>query len=166
MISVGTLRRFKEVRGQQSVKCGPKGRQWTPRTQRLPNWCHTLCLTDISKIRGFQWAPSGGLGGSGGNQVSNVVLRGANELPWPRDFQIGVTLDDFQIFFFFYFFKNNNEKCELKIPASEVKLCNYPMIPMAISVFKLPNYFGSFWKKYTFCVFFQKWTKKNWRLKN
>ena len=27
--------------------------------------------------------------------MSNMVLRGANELPWPRGFQIGVTLDAF-----------------------------------------------------------------------
>ena len=27
--------------------------------------------------------------------MSNMVLWGANELPWPRDFQIGVTLDAF-----------------------------------------------------------------------
>ena len=27
--------------------------------------------------------------------MSNTVLWGANELPWPRDFQIGVTLDAF-----------------------------------------------------------------------
>ena len=43
--SVGTLRRFKGVRGQPGVKCGPKGRQWTPLTQKPPNWCHTWCLT-------------------------------------------------------------------------------------------------------------------------
>ena len=33
--------------------------------------------------------------GPGGNQVSNMVRRGTNELPWPRGFQIGVTLDAF-----------------------------------------------------------------------
>ena len=38
------------------------------------------------------------MGGSVGNQVSNVVLRGANELPAPRGFQIGVTLDAFMKF--------------------------------------------------------------------
>ena len=27
--------------------------------------------------------------------MSNIVLRGNNELPWPRGFQIGVTLDVF-----------------------------------------------------------------------
>ena len=42
---MGTLRRLKGVRGQPGVKCGPKGRQWTPLIQRLPNWCHTWCLT-------------------------------------------------------------------------------------------------------------------------
>ena len=41
---MGTLRRFKGVKGQPGVKCGPKGRQWTPLTQRPPNWCHTWCL--------------------------------------------------------------------------------------------------------------------------
>ena len=35
----------------------------------------------------------GTLRGPGGNQVSNVVLRDANKLPWPRGFQIGITLD-------------------------------------------------------------------------
>ena len=31
--------------------------------------------------------------GQGGYKVTNVVLGGANELPWPRCLQIGVTLD-------------------------------------------------------------------------
>ena len=35
------------------------------------------------------------LGGPGGNQVSNMVLSGINELPWPRGFQIGVPLGAF-----------------------------------------------------------------------
>ena len=30
--------------------------------------------------------------------MSNMVLWGANELPWPRGFQIGVTLDDLMTF--------------------------------------------------------------------
>ena len=30
--------------------------------------------------------------------MSNIVLRGANELPWPRGFLIGVTLDAFLTF--------------------------------------------------------------------
>ena len=42
---MGTLRRFKGVRGQPGFKCGPKGCQWTPLTRRLLNWCHTWCLT-------------------------------------------------------------------------------------------------------------------------
>ena len=33
------------------------------------------------------------LGGPGGNQMSKVVLLGANELLLPRDFQIGATFD-------------------------------------------------------------------------
>ena len=37
-------------------------------------------------------------GSPGGNQESNVVLRGANELPWPRGFQIGATLDALEIY--------------------------------------------------------------------
>ena len=64
--------------------------------------------------------------------MSNVVLRGANELPGPRGFQIGVTLDALRVvgcfrfvftlllLFLFFFFFYNNEKCALKIPASEV----------------------------------------------
>ena len=35
------------------------------------------------------------LGGPGGIQVLKIVLWGVNELPWPRGFQIGVTLDEF-----------------------------------------------------------------------
>ena len=80
---MGTLRRFKGVRGQPGVKCGPKGCQWTPLTQRLPNWCHTWCLT------------------------------------CSRVFQIFLFFSSC-FFVFFNFFKNNNEKCEFKIPASEV----------------------------------------------
>ena len=34
-------------------------------------------------------------GGPRGNQVSNMVIWGVNELLWPRGFQIGVTLDAF-----------------------------------------------------------------------
>ena len=37
-------------------------------------------------------------GGPRGNQVSKVVLGGANELPWPRSFQIGATLDAYVTF--------------------------------------------------------------------
>ena len=29
----------------------------------------------------------------GGNKESNMILRGSNELPWPRCFQIGATPD-------------------------------------------------------------------------
>ena len=56
-VSVGTLQRFKGARGKPGVKCGPKGCQRSPLTKRIPNWYHTWGLTDISKIRGFQWAP-------------------------------------------------------------------------------------------------------------
>ena len=44
------------------------------------------------------------LWGSGGNQVSNVDLRGSKELPWPRRFQIGVTLDALYVIGCFRFF--------------------------------------------------------------
>ena len=65
--------------------------------------------------------------------MSKVVLRGANELLWPRGFQIGVTLDALCVVGCFRFFlfssscflhfsiKNKNiEKFEFKIPTSEV----------------------------------------------
>ena len=38
-----SLRRLKGARGPPGVKCGTKGCQRTPLTQRLPNWCHTWC---------------------------------------------------------------------------------------------------------------------------
>ena len=41
----GHLKEVMGVRGQPGVICGPKGCQWTPLTQLLPNWCHTWCLT-------------------------------------------------------------------------------------------------------------------------
>ena len=71
---------------------------------------------ELTWPRGFQigvtldallaFVKSGGLrghlkevsGGWGGNQMSNVILMGANELPWLRGFQIGVTLDALLVF--------------------------------------------------------------------
>ena len=41
----------------------------------------------------FQGDAYGGLRGYWGKQVSKVVLRAANELPWPIGYQIGATLD-------------------------------------------------------------------------
>ena len=35
---------------------GPMGCQWTPLAQRISNWCHTWCLSEISKIRCFKGA--------------------------------------------------------------------------------------------------------------
>ena len=62
--------------------------------------------------------------------MSNVVIRGANELTWSRGSQIGVTLHAWRVvgcfrffscfFWHFYFSSNNNGKCEFTIPASEV----------------------------------------------
>ena len=123
---MGTLRRFKGVRGQPGVKCGPKGCQWTPLTQRLPNWCHTWCLT------------------------------------CSRVFQKNFIFSSF--FHFSFWFLNNNEKCALKIPASEV--VQFSKDSDGFFVFLAAKFFLFTFEKKHICVFFQKWTKKNWQLKN
>ena len=49
-----------------------------------------LTFTEIGDFRGHLKEVKGG---PGGHQESNVALRGANKLPWPRGFQFGATLD-------------------------------------------------------------------------
>ena len=50
-------------------------------------------LLTFLKSGGFRGHLKEVKGSPGGNQKSNVVLRGANELSWPRGFQIDVSLD-------------------------------------------------------------------------
>ena len=66
-----------------------------------------------------------------------MVLRGANKLPWPRGFQIGVT-------FTYIFFQNNNEKCDFK--SLHQKLCNSQMF-FCLFVFVVKFVFFTFEKK-------------------
>ena len=111
--------------------------------------------------------------GPGGNQVSNVVLRGAKELPWPRRFQICVTLDALhvigcyrfkkKIFFFLHFsIKKKIIMKNVHSKSPHQKLCNSPTMQIGFFLFFNGQKFFVHLKKNCVLQFFllQKWTKK------